>query len=369
MRSLVFNKWVYAALAFTGLLASSQAFAFGTAGIPVECNNCLTERRALKAFEDQTESINKTIVNTTKLQTDMLEALIEYLIQTTEINAGLRETAIGDTQAALREEVVYGEASLPAGSCSVYASTGARVQGKASEASIRNDLTFSTYRHNRQSRDLPDGEPRDQYSQRKVIEELDPDREEGDELMVGKEIMDGSPIDPADPEKLSFLKRLQNLLANPFPVETPSEVEVERIKVNGTPYEQSQLAASIALQRRMEVPQYILDALMERDIQRINPADLDFLNEARVGRVFSPSARISPNELDEMLSTYRVTSKEWLEDVATAEDTISLARDQSMMQAEILNSLYEMRKLMVMQLRMQAMDSSRDISQAGLMGR
>lgn len=350
-------------LATAGLFATTDVLAFGNQGIPVQCANCV------KATQDQTESLNETIINTTKLQTHMLEAMFNYLIQTTELSAGQRETSIADTQAALREEVVYGPESLPVNSCSVYASTGARIQGEASTSSIRKDLTRSTFNHNRQSRSLPDGEPRDRYSQDQVIKELDATDEDGNPVHAVDEIMDGKPIDPRAEGLLAKLKRLLNLLSNPFPVETPSEDEVKRIKAHGTPAEVAQLAGSVALQRRMEVPQYVLDALLERDVKRIKPEDMDGLLTSRMGRDLGAGDLLSPNELDEMLSTYRVTSKEWLEDVATSEDTIKLARDQSMMQAEILNSLWEIRKLMVMQLRMQAMDSAREISQAGPIGR
>lgn len=336
-------------------VANAQSLG-GAGGIPVYCYNCQT------ATQNAAISINEQI----QAQTRALEEALSFIMRAQEYNAGAREAAIEETRAASREIATLGSQSLPRSSCSVYKATGGRTQGAISQTRIRSDLNRSTVAHNRQSRALPAGEPRQAYSIQRVIEELD-----DPELMIGQILMEDTPIDPDAPERLADLKRRLNLVAVPFPVVTPDEKEIERIKETGTPTEREQLAASIVLQRRQELSQYVLDALQERNIQRIDPSGMEDILMHRFGSsgTVDVSSKLSPNELDEMLSTYRVNSPDWYVDVADAEDPIKLARDQSMMQAELLNSLWEVRKLLTLQLRLAAFDSVRETSQAGLTGR
>ncbi|MEH6688799.1 MAG: hypothetical protein V7693_16235 [Halopseudomonas sabulinigri] len=341
------------------LLSSNQLRAQSMdGGIPVFCDNCAI------ATQNGAIAIGEQI----RGQTKILQEALNYQLNTSEYNAGVREAAIEDTRAAMHEERTLGKGSIPRDTCAVYSATGGRAQGSASSGAIREHLSKSSMTHTRQSRALPLGEPRTAYSVERVISELD-----DEDLLVGEALMSDKPLNPEDQEAYADLKRLQNIVAVPFPVPTPSEVEIERVKEHGTPVEREQLAASIALQRRQELAAFVLDAMTERNTQRIDPAGMEQLLENRIGaenvEALNLDEKLSPNQLDEILNTYRVQSPEWYIDVAESEDVIKLARDQSMMQAEMLNSIWELRKLVAQSLKLDAYDSIRDVSQTGLMSR
>jgi len=347
-----------AVIGFALMPHGAMAIGINSGGIPVHCQNCQ------EATQSAAVSINEQI----KAQTKAIEFMLDYHLRAQQLAGGDREAAVANMDAAMREERAFGANSLPNDACSVYAGTGARSQAKASQKPIREDLAKSSKEHTRQSRHLPTGEPRNRYSATQVIEELDP-KDPASSFLAGQVMFENTPIDPANAEELAKAKRLQNLLAVPFPVSTPSEKEVERIREGGTTTEIEQLAASIALQRRQEMATYILDTFFEERVQRIDAAGMDELVGKRTGKTFKPGDKLSPGELQELLSTYRVNNPDWYESLAEAEDAIVLQRDQSMMMAEILNSLWDMRQLMAMQLRLAALDSARETSQAGLMPR
>ena len=93
----------------------------------------------------------------------------------------------------------------------------------------------------------------------------------------------------------------------------------------------------------------------------------EFLNNKIGGYVtFEAGKKLSANQLDELLHTYRINSPEWYQTIATAEDTMLLEREQTMMMAELLASIWELRKSDSMINRQQTYQAARETSQAGM---
>lgn len=339
-------------------IPQSQAVGIGSGGIPVHCENCAV------ATQNAAISIGEQIQAGTKI----IEEAIGYHLKAQELNGAQRDAALENTRAAIEEDKKLGVQSLPRDACSVYAATGVRRQADASAAEVRDDLAESTVSHSRQSRDLPTGEPRKAYSVDRIIEEL----EEPTGVEAGR---DARPLavqvvsnDPIKPEEVERIKRLTNLFLIPFPVATPSEEQIDLIKAHGTPQQKEQLAASLALQRRQEAAAFSMDQLMQANIQNLDATEIKEFLEQRTGMPspFVDGKLISQNQLSEHLHTYRVKSPEWYIDVASAEDDITLLRDQSMMMAEQLATLWDIRQLLVIQAKQASLESTREISQAGL---
>lgn len=352
MRSMVSKHFLSFGFVLIAAGAVDNAFAVGDGGIPVYCESCAN------ASTNAGIAVGEQIV----AQTKILEETLAYLFKSQEYSATQREANLEKTRAAIREEATLGRGSLPRDACGVYAATGARAQSNASAPAVRKDLERSTVEHTRQSRALPEGEPRMAYSITQVIEELDES-----EILVGHDLLEEKPIKPGS-EELEVRKRLQNLVAFPFPVATPSDDEVARIKEFGTPLEREKLAASIALQRRQELLAYPLEVDLERNIAKIDPSGMgDFLKNKIGGYVtFANGEKLSANQLDELLHTYRVNSPEWYQTIATAEDTMLLEREQTMMMAELLASFWEFRKADALERRQQTYQFARETSQAGM---
>jgi|TARA_Y100001951_G_C11288221_1_gene270265 hypothetical protein len=351
------------AMAFSVYLLPTHTFAIGIGdgGIPVYCDNCAT------ATQNAALAITQTLQASTKIIQDSMN----YAMRVQELNAAHREAAIENTRAAIDEDKKLGVNSLPSDACGVYSSISGRIQAASSRAAVRDDLARSTESQSRQSRKLPTGEPRKEYSVNQVLAELDeptPEELAIDPRPLAVQIASNDPI----PENwLDRIKRLINLLLIPYPVATPSDEQAEAIKNNGTPLQREQLAASLVMQRRQEVAAYSMDMLTESNVQRIRSAPMRNFIENNLSAEIPDDwgEKISENQLRELLHKYRVSSPRWYRDVATAEDSIALVRDQSMMMAEMLSTLWDIRQLTAQQLKQTTFESTREISQSGLQSR
>jgi hypothetical protein len=346
--------------------SASLAIGIGDGGIPVYCDNCAV------ATQNAAIVIGQDIQALAKI----LQETLNYQLKAQELNGAYRDAALENTKAAIDEDKKLGVNSLPTDACSVYASTRVRVQAEASGSQVRDDMLQYTSEHTRQSRSLPIGEPRKAYSVQRVIEELDePSDDEKnqagfDDRPLATKIASGDPI-PED--QVNEIARLINLLLVPFPVPTPSEEEIQEIKANGTPQQLDQLAASLAMQRRQEVASYIIAKINADNVQNLDASEVAEFLESRPG-VPSPftdpnNKMISNNQLRAHMHNYRVQNPQWLIDISSAEDVITLERDQSMMMAEMMPTLWDIKTLLEQLLKQQAFESTREISQAGLQTR
>ncbi len=351
------------ALAASIYLLPTHVFAIGigNGGIPVYCDNCAvaTQNGAL------------AIIQAMQASTKIIQDSMNYEMRVKELNAAQREAAIENTRAAIDEDKKLGVNSLPSDACGVYSTIGGRVQAGASRSAVRDDLARSTEAQSRQSRMLPTGEPRKEYSVNQVLAELDeptPEELAIDPRPLAVQVASNDPI-PED--ELERIKRLINLILIPYPVATPSDEQAEAIKANGTPLQREQLAASLVMQRRQEVAAYSMDLLTEPNVQRIDSEAMRTFIEDNLSAEIPEEwgDKISENQLRELLHKYRVSSPKWYLDVATAEDSISLERDQSMMLAEMLSTFWDIRQLLAQQLKQNTFESTREISQSGLQSR
>lgn len=79
--------------------------------------------------------------------------------------------------------------------------------------------------------------------------------------------------------------------------------------------------------------------------------------------------KISPNQLDELMATYRVRSSKWVKFVSSTPSQAAVAKEQTLLQAEILNQLFELKQVSKDMVKMLSFSESRNASQAGLQSR
>ena len=330
-------------------------------GIPVQCAGCVdaTERAAVTTATSVGEYI--------EAQTKALELVLEYIMNTQEYNAGARERAIAETEDFKRSERALGMGARPFGACGEYEATAMAAQRGVAERITSTSVSSMSKRRTRQSRELPPGEPRMQKNVDDLIAVLeDPDAEE---LLAPDYVLSLDPV--AESELPDFLQR-QMLVLNPFPVVTPSDEEIASIVEHGTTGEREALAQALALQQRQEVAMKSVTMHTERNIQNLDPTAMKGLIDlAKPYLADAPewNDKLSPNQLDELLHTYRIISPEWYTAIMTSESEFNLLREQTAMQATMLQSLWELRMLLQQQLALNGFSETREISQAGLMSR
>ena len=338
-------------------LATAQSLG---GGIPVYCYNC---EQASKGAAD-------AVVSTIGIESQRIIAALEASLKTQVAMDAQREAASGATEQKIRNahamDVAMG--AKPKSACSQVGAASSRGMATSTAPRIRDRLAKNSSDRNRRARTLPEGEPRQEYSNREIIEHLD----NADEPVVaGKVVLEDQPINPEDSEGLAKRRRDLEVLLNPFPVNTPSEKEVQRIKTNGTPREVAALAQSIAVQKRQEIGQYVHDEAFERNVQRLDPESVKFVIEA-VSKYLSDEQKaelagaLSPNQLDELVATYRVRSDDWVAEAMTSESEFFYMREGLIVQAEVLNQLWELKQTMRDLLKLEAFKDVREVSQAGL---
>ncbi|MDH4602450.1 hypothetical protein [Pseudomonas syringae] len=348
------------AISAMNLLISSPASA---TGIPVYCFNC----------QEGSSNAAHAILDGIRSQTEALLNAMDYSMRAQEKLATAREVAMGSTAEKIKNSYAM-EPSLgakPRAACGQYGAAGLRATAQSSGPQLRQALTKRTQAHNNQGRNLAKGEPRKDYSINQIISVLDDPKEP---VFSGEMIMSNKPVSGEDFSALEKLRQKQELVVNPYPVEMPTEDDVKRIKANGSAEEKTNLAQTIALQKRQEIGQYVLDEAFERNIQRLDPTaikymiqDLDsYLSEDQKRAL---NGKISPNQLDELMATYRVRSEEWVKSATTSPSEAMARREMMLSNAEILNQVWESKQVLNQILRVLAFSDVRNVSKDGMLSK
>lgn len=331
------------------------------AGIPVYCWNC----------ENASHNAANAMLDGLRSQTEALLNGADYVMRTSATLDAQRTAAAGATEQKIANSYAM-EPSLgakPRSACGQLGAASMRAVTASTAAPLRDVLADRTVAHNRAARNLSPGEPRDAYFEKQIITAFDdPDFD------AGKTAISDTPISAADTGALDKSRKGLELLLNPFPVDTPSEEEITRIKASGSQGEKQRLAQTLALQRRQEVAQYVQDEAFERNIQRLDPGAIKYMINDISAYLSSDGKKmlegnISPNQLDELMATYRVRSEEWVKQIQTSPSEAMARREQIAIQAEMLNQQWETKKVLEQLIRLLAMQESREVSQAGLQSR
>ncbi|MBA1250187.1 Uncharacterised protein [Pseudomonas luteola] len=354
----------FRSLAITGALfvcIGSTANAAAVAGIPVYCFNC----------EQGSYNAASAILDGQRSQTEALLNGMDYVMRTQQKLNVARDTAVAATQEKIKNSYAM-EPSLgakPRSACGQLGAATVRAVAQNSAPALRKILALRTKRHNEVSKSLAPKEPRLDYNVGQVIKVLDdPSINE-----YGKVVMADEPIDPSSSD-LEKKRTLLEMLLNPFPVETPSQDDIDRIKKTGSPGEKKALAESIAVQRRQEVGQYVHDAAFEKNVQRLDASSLKYMLDDLTPYLSDEqkkmlSRKLSPNQLDELLATYRVRSEAWVKQVTTSPSTEMLQREQVLISAEMLNQTWELKKSIGELLKVASFAEVRTVSQNGMQTR
>lgn len=353
-------------ISIKGAFVATSFFFVGNAsatGIPVYCFNC----------EMGSYNAAHSIIDSVRMQTEALLNAQDYAMRTGQKLDTAREVALGKTEQKIKNGYAMDPAlgAKPRSACGQLGAASLYSAASSSSAALLSAINKRTQAHNEQGRSLAPAEPRRDFSVHQVIETLD---DKKNPVEAGKIILGNEPIDPENKTLVGLLTRLKDILMNPFPIEYPSEESVERIKKSGSSGEKLALAQSLAMQKRMEVGQHLINEDFEKKIQRLDTSGIKYLmdeikpmlSKEEQGKL---GERISPKQLDELMSTYRVRSEEWIKTALSSPSAEMVQREQMLMQAEMLRQLWEIKVALENSVKLQAFSDVRETSQAGFQHR
>ncbi|MCF6783411.1 hypothetical protein [Stutzerimonas stutzeri] len=355
---MAYKQFLALAVTTASFFYASQATA---TGIPVYCYNC----------QEGSSNAAHSILDGIRAQTQALLNGMDYVMRTEQGIATSREVALAIAEQKINNSYAM-EPSLgakPRSACGQLGAAAIRNASAGNRAAIREVLAKNTMAHNQRNRGLAPQEPRRDYAIKEIFDYLDnPDTP----VNPGFVLLDETPIEPGQE---AALKATMNLLLNPFPVEEPSAADVERIKSSGTPQEREDLARSIVMQKRTAVGQYVFDQSFERNRQVLDASKIDylikdiekFLSDEQKDQL--KTGKLSQQQLDEIMATYRIRSDKWVAQAVASPSSMNSMRDQTLIQAEILNQLWELNQTNRQIAKLLAADSVREVSQAGLQSR
>lgn len=358
VRSMVFKNLLALGISAASLLFGGQTLA---AGIPVYCFNC----------QEGSSNAAHSILDGLRTQTEALLNGMDYVMRTEQKIATAREVAAAVAEQKIKNSYAM-EPSLgakPRAACGQMGAAALRGAGGANRAAVREVLAKNTMAHNQRNRSLAPREPRRDYAIKEILDVLD---REDDPVNPGLLLLEDTPIEAS---LEGALKALINLLLNPFPVEEPSEDDVNRIKASGTPQERENLARSVVMQKRTAVGQYVFDQSFERNRQVLETSKIEYLIKdiekflSTEQKTQLRGGKISPHQLDELMATYRVRSDKWVAQAVASPSAKNTARDQTLMMAEILNQLWELNQTNRQIAKLMASNMVREVSQSGLQSR
>ena len=358
MRSMTSKQFL--ALAF----ASASFFYVGpvsATGIPVYCYNC----------QEGSSNAAHSILDGIRAQTQALLNGMDYVMRTEQGIATAREVALSIAEQKINNSYAM-EPSLgakPRSACGQLGAAAMRNAAAGNRAAVLEVLSKNTQAHNQRNRGLAQREPRRDYAIKDILDNLDnPDNP----VDPGNVLLEENPIEPGQE---AILKAQINLLLNPFPVEEPSAADVERIKASGTPQEREELARSVVMQKRTAVGQYVFDQSFERNRQVLDASEIEYLIKdiekylSADQKAQLKGGKLSRQQLDELMSTYRVRSDKWVAQAVASPSSMNSMRDQTLIQAEILHQLWELNQTNRQIVKLIAADSVREVSQSGLQSR
>ncbi|EPG8944015.1 hypothetical protein L4Z64_001422 [Pseudomonas aeruginosa] len=335
---------------------SSPISAWAT-GIPVFCYNC----------QEASHNAAHSIMDAIRAQTEALLNAQDYVMRNNQTIEMVAEQQRQRTQNERDMNVGLGAKPRPA--CGQSAAAAIRGAANAAAVKTRSILGQASNSYNMRSKGLAPGESRKEYSIQQVIEKMDEPT-----FDAGKIIMEREPLDPTDTK--AFQEHIQNalMITNPFPAELPSQEEVERIKKSGSQGEREALAQALAMSKRQQVAQYVVIKDIEANTKRIDPNGLKymledimpFLSDEEKAKL---NGKISSNQLNELLATYRVRSPLWVKNLTTSASALGVQKELALQGAEILNQLYMLNTNIIELSKINSMSEARGASQGGMVTR
>lgn len=352
MLSKVFKLSALGVVVFLGGYAQQAS-----AGIPVYCFSC----------DDTVKNVGHSILDGIRNQTEAILNAENYSVKAAAKVALAQDVALLKTERAIANAKTY-EPTLtkPSTACASYKAANLRgaISGGAT-GEVKKALLAINSNHNLSSAQLSDTEPKREYFVTKIIERMYPDKK--DEGVSSAKLVLSEPI----PEgKLAETLEEVAFLSNPFPLDTPSLDALEHIKKRGSTGDQDSMArALISIDRtaraqavlsdevKRDAQLYDTSTILEEYVKKINAAGTDEQRKLLKGK-------LSANQIDEVMATYRVRSPDWVSGTVASEEILAV-REQALIQAEILNQLWEIKTLLRDMKKMQAWSDVQNTVQSG----
>lgn len=315
----------------------------------------------------QDEAIGSSIVTKLDTQTEALMRGMEFSVKAKSKFDLEREKAGFKAQRVIANAEAHDPAlSKPDTACVTYESAFSRSTASqvTKDQEIIKVAKETIEGHNKAASKLSETEPKRQYFVKQILDRLDSE----DEPVGSFQAFTAGPFEadelPKRMEQIAFL-------TNPFPHDIPSEEAMEAIKESGSTGDQEAMARMLVSHDRLELSQGILteDAVM--NAQLVEGKSLEKFTQ-RVSKTLSDeqkellSGKLSPYQVDELMATYRVKSPEWVASIVDMK-MIGVAREQAIMQAEILNQLWLMNESLRKTLKLKAFIDAREINQKGVL--
>lgn len=339
------------------MVSASISLNADATGIPVFCLNC----------QEASYDAANSILDGIRAQTEALLNSQDYVMRNSQTVEMVAEQQRQRTQNERDLNVSLGAKPRPA--CGQSAAAAIRGAAAAAAVKTRAILGQASNSYNIRSRGLAPGESRKEYSIQQVIEKMDKPT-----FDAGKIIMEREPLDPTDSQ--AFQDQIQNalMITNPFPADVPSEEDVNRIKATGSQGEKEALAQTIAMAKRQQVAQYVVMKDIEANTKRIDPAGLNymlddikpFLSDEEKAKL---TGKISSNQLNELLATYRTRSPLWVQNLMTSASSLGVQKELALQGAEILNQLYMLNNNIIDMTKIVSLTEAREVSQGGMVTR
>jgi soluble cytochrome b562 len=357
---MAFKKIVTLALAAVAghLMMPSSAMA---TGIPVYCYNC----------QEGSSNAAHAVLDGIRAQTEALLNGMDYVMRAEQKLATSREVALASVEQKIKNSYAMDPSlgAKPRVACAQMSAASMRAAAGSNSQAMRKVLAKNSSNHNMRNRGLAPNEPRREYAIKEIIEKLD---DSAKVVEAGEVLLENEPVETSG---VADIKALMNLLLNPFPVEEPSEADIKRIKETGTSQERENLARSIVMQKRTAVGQHVFDRSLSDNIQSIPKSKVEyllkdiepFLSEEDKSKL--KSENLSKNQIDELMSTYRVNSSKWVADIVVSPSSDKRDRDIALMSAEILNQLWQLNQTNKQIAKLLAVEITREVSQSGLQSR
>lgn len=352
MLSKVFKVSLLGAAVFWG----QHAYAF-IPGIPVYCGNC----------QEASSNAAHSILDGIRSQTEALLNAQDYAVKSKSKVDLAQGTAILKAERAIKNAEAFDpELSKPDTACATYEAANLRNATAGEVTGAVKDAIVKTARdHNMSASKLSETEPKREYFVKSVLDRMHPDKEEDAETSA--KVILSEPIPESALAK--FLEKIV-FLTNPFPVETPTAEALDKIKAKGSTGDQDAMARVLVANDRLARSQVILTSEATRDAQLYDASVLDkYLKQIRSTGTAEQKkllkGKLSANQIDELLATYRVRSPSWVAESMKGKE-IKLYREQTLIQAEMLNQLWQIKDLMRSMKKMQAWTDAQETVQSGV---
>lgn len=335
-----------------GLVQGGHARA---AGIPVYCFNC----------GESSHNAAHSILDGIRSQTEAIVNAWGYAIKSQAKVDLSKDASLAKTNRAIENAGTYNpKLSKPRGACASYEGAAGRnaAAGAVSSTEVQKEIGKIAADHNSSASKLSDTEPKREYFVGKVL-----DRMHGDDVDSSSELMVGVPF-----EGKELAKTLEKIafVTNPFPVDMPSEKALKAIKESGSTGDKEAMAKVLVNSDRLKRSQAIIMSEKTKDAKLFDGLFLKMIIKSMISGLSEEGkkqyeGKISANQMDEIMTTYRVKSSDWVEKTMKLNDT-GLLREHAVTQAEILNQLWLVNKKLTQLIVMQAYADVQNTAQKGV---